>query len=394
MKGSPVRVRASALSLSPEPQRLPPPLTARTRRHQELPRLRPLPQPRLRQQHRLLAAPGPQLRRPSFRYRGYRPRWMGVEVRGAADNRPMSAEPSPAPESVELEDGRVRIHELVTEGALAELVQHAQAEGRELEAVVRQALEVGAAVLLHGAAKNTLDAVGAEVDRLLTAMNERSSKLEVVRQARTKIAARGFGFEEELGAVLDNCFVPHEDVFEATGATRGIAEEKTGDFVLTVNPRDTAGHHRRVVFEAKDRPLPLQKALSELDAAMLNRGAHVGVMVFARSGQAPLKGRPLRVFPGNRILVVWEQEEDGNLALDVAAQLARTLAIAAERDDGKLNRRGVGSRVEQLITVIESADRIRRSLAGARRGLDDADDAYEEMRDQAMTLLYELQDRL
>ena len=80
-----------------------------------------------------------------------------------------------------------------------------------------------------------------------------------------------------------------------------------GDFLLTVNPRDTAGARRRVVFEAKDRQLSLNKALTELDAAMLNRSAQVGVMVFARTAQAPLSRRPLRVYPGNRILVVWER---------------------------------------------------------------------------------------
>ena len=275
-------------------------------------------------------------------------------------------------------------------------MQRAVEEGRDPVLVVRQAIEVGAAVLFHGAAKNTMDAVSSEVDRLLTALSERSSKLEVVRRARERISARGMNFEDDLGVVLDACFVPHEDVFEATGSTTGIADEKTGDFVLTVNPRDTAGHVRRVVFEAKDRPLSLNKALAELDAAMLNREAVVGVLVFARAAQAPLQMRPLRLYPGNRLIVVWDQEQEsqGNLALEIAAQLARSLAIAVEQEDSRLNRRGIGSRLEQLIGVVESAVAIRQGLEGARRGLNQAEDAYQEMREQALALLYELQDRL
>jgi hypothetical protein len=296
--------------------------------------------------------------------------------------------------TVELEDGRVHIHGLEVDGALAELVRQAHKEGRDPELVVRQALEVGAAVLLHGAAKGTVDAVASEVDRLLSALNERASKLEFVRRAREQIAARGFSFEGDLGAVLDQYFVSHEDIFEATGATKGIGDEKVGDFVLQVNPRDTRGHERRVVFEAKDRSLSLNKALAELDAAMVNRGAQVGVMVFAHDAQAPLSGRPLRVFPGNRILVVWESETHGDLALAVAAQLARTLAVAVEPDDARLNRRGVATRVEKLIGVIERADGIQRGLTGARRGLDSAEASYCELRGDALALLGELQDRL
>ena len=295
---------------------------------------------------------------------------------------------------VEFEDGHVRIRELSVDGAPAALARQALEEGRDLGHVVRQALEIGAAVLLHGSAKGTVDAVSAEVERLLSVLSERTARLEFARTSRERMPGRGFSFEADLGAVLDGCFVPHEDVFEATGATKGVAEEKVGDFVLTVNPRDTGGGDRRVVFEAKDRQLSLNKALAELDAAMLNRSAQVGVMVFARAAQAPLRGRPLRVYPGNRILVVWEQEAQGNLALEIASQLARTLAVAVEREGAKLSRRGVAGRVEKLINVVERADAIQRGLEGARRGLDDAQDAYQDMRDDAMTLLFELQDRL
>jgi hypothetical protein len=76
--------------------------------------------------------------------------------------------------SVELEDDHVLIRDLSMDGALAELVRVGVEDGRDPEAIVREAIEVGAAVLIHGAAKSTVDAVGAEVDRLLTALNERS----------------------------------------------------------------------------------------------------------------------------------------------------------------------------------------------------------------------------
>lgn len=310
----------------------------------------------------------------------------------------MSVEPVPPikpPAAVALDGDRVLIHDLSVDGALAALVQDAVAAGRDPELVVRQALEVGAAVLSHGAAKGTVDAVSAEVDRLLTALDEKSSRIEAVKRLRERIAAKGLSFEAALPPVLDGCFAPHNDVVEATGATRGIAEQKVDDFAVVVNPRDTGGRDRRIVFEAKDRMMSLPKALAELEAAMLNRNAVVGVLVFAHRAQAPLAGKPLRAFPGNKLMVVWDTEADpDHLALEVAAQLARTLAIAAQAEDAKLNRRGVGTRIEKLINVVERADAIRRGISGARSGLDAAEDAYYEMNEQALELLLELQDRI
>ncbi len=94
------------------------------------------------------------------------------------------------------------------------------------------------------------------------------------------------------------------------------------------------------------------------------------------------------------MIAVWEQESGGDLALEIATQLARTLAIGVEREDGKLNRRGVADRLAKLVNVIDRAEEIERGISGARRGLDAVEHAYEAMREDALALLYELQDRL
>jgi hypothetical protein len=68
---------------------------------------------------------------------------------------------SPRPTaSVELEGDHVVIRDLSMNGALADLVRVGVADGRDPEAIVREAIEVGAGVLIHGAAKSTIDAVG------------------------------------------------------------------------------------------------------------------------------------------------------------------------------------------------------------------------------------------
>jgi hypothetical protein len=297
--------------------------------------------------------------------------------------------------SVELLEDHVAIHHLSVDGALADLVRAGVEDGRDPEAIVREAIDVGAAVLVHGAAKSTVDAVGAEVDRLLTALNERSLRIESLGRMAGKVAAKGLAYEAELGVALERCFAPHQDVLEATGATTGTADDKVGDFVATLNPKDTGGRALRVVVEAKDRPLSMPKTLAELDAAMLNRGAVAGVIVFRNQRLAPIAGRSLRCLPGNRIIAVWDDNNTGDdLALEVAVQLARTLAMTAERADAKLNRQVLGDRISRLVNIVESADEIQRGIRGARKALDSVEGTYQAMRDDALAVLYELQDRL
>lgn len=297
--------------------------------------------------------------------------------------------------SVELLEDHVAIHHLSVDGALADLVRAGVEDGRDPEAIVREAIDVGAAVLVHGAAKSTVDAVGAEVDRLLTALNERSLRIESLGRMAGKVAAKGLAYEAELGVALERGFAPHQDVLEATGATTGTADDKVGDFVATLNPKDTGGRALRVVVEAKDRPLSMPKTLAELDAAMLNRGAVAGVIVFRNQRLAPIAGRSLRCLPGNRIIAVWDDNNAGDdLALEVAVQLARTLAMTAERADAKLNRQVLGDRISRLVNIVESADEIQRGIRGARKALDSVEGTYRAMRDDALAVLYELQDRL
>ncbi len=296
-------------------------------------------------------------------------------------------------EPVAIEGERLVVRDLAVDGAALAAAQQAVTEGRDLELVVRQMLEVGGAVLLHGAGKATVDAVGSEVDRLLAVMSERTKRMEGVRALQERVAAKGFAFEELLAPALDSAFSALSDVLTTTGAEKGIAEDKVGDFVVELNPRDTGGRDRRIVFEAKDRKLSMDKALDELDAAMLNRDAQVGVLVFAKPEQAPL-GKPLRVVHGNRIILVYDKDEQDSLALEVGCQLARSLAVAAERDDLTLDRAMLVKRLAKLMNTVERAHAIQRGISSARRGLDAAEDAYYEMTEDARAVLHELEDRL
>jgi hypothetical protein len=300
--------------------------------------------------------------------------------------------------AVELVDNRVLIHELSVGGVLSELVRTSAQDGHDPEFMVRHALDVGAAVLSHGAARGTVDAVTSEVTRLLDLLDEKTSSIQGLALMRTKVSSsKGLDWEASLAPALDACFAPLGDELEATGLVAGIADSKVGDYVVTLNPRDTGGRHRRVVFEAKTRKrrCTVANALEELDRAMLNRQAQAGVMVFANRTQSPLQ-KPLRFYHGNRILVVYDPDGDpgSELALEVAAHLARTLALTAEREDLTLDRAMLAERLETLTNVIERGSQIKRGIASARSGLNAAEEAYQHMAEEASAVVLEIGDRL
>jgi hypothetical protein len=315
--------------------------------------------------------------------------------------------PIPLPEHAQarvvLHGDNVLISNLVVNGLVAQLVSRALAEGKDPETIVCQAVEIGAAVLLQGADKGTVDAVASEVERVLAALRneaerlqEKSSRLEVVQRLDERSNAGGYRFEDSIGPFLEVCFAPFGDEVEFTGKTRGIANSIVGDYEVRINP-DEAGGDRRIVFEAKShkKPPTVKDALAELDRAMENRVAQVGVFVCPKS-KSPLKGRHLRLYHGNRILVTWDPEgEDGSeLALEVATQLARALAIAAGGYDFTLDDRVLADRLAELQFIIERSGAIGRGLSTIRRGLKDADEAYKEMRAEALAIVWGLRDLL
>ncbi len=211
-------------------------------------------------------------------------------------------------------------------------------------------------------------------------------------------AAKGLGWEESLGPAIDACFAPHGDEVEATGAPRGIADDLVGDYVISLNPHDTGGRVRRIVVECKTRKRrpTVAGALEELDAAKLNRDAQVAIMLFPNRASSPLKGKPMRVFHEDRILAIYDPagEPGSELALEVAAQVARTMAIASEREDLTLDRRMLAERLDRLTNVIDSGIDIKRGISTAKRGLKAAEEAYGKLAEEAMAAVLELQDRL
>lgn len=169
-------------------------------------------------------------------------------------------------------------------------------------------------------------------------------------------------------------------------STVWIAEMK-GDFVVTINPRETGGREARLVVEAKTGKLSPAKARAESTAALQNREAAASVLVFDSVEDAPLGGRHFSVSAAAHFCVVLDSAGPNLLALEVACRQGRAMAIAPLRDEAVLDTAWLTKRCERLAGLIEQAADIKRGTNAIRRGADKVDASYDELRDRALAVV-------
>ena len=170
---------------------------------------------------------------------------------------------------------------------------------------------------------DTVEKQGKEIEKAINELRERVVLEEAVADEAEKGTQKGRAFE---AVVLDEVteIVRHlEDTVEHTGDATG-SSGKVGDLVVTIDPKFTPGRVARYVIEVKDKGLTQKGALAELDAAMANRDADAGIIVFARAKQCPVKA-PFQWFD-HKALVVLDKDELDPLALRLACTWARWVA--------------------------------------------------------------------
>jgi len=211
-------------------------------------------------------------------------------------------------------------------------------------------------------------------DKIEDAIDELTTQLGIkgaAAEAREHTAVKGFDFEKILLDALAPIVTPHEDVHEHVGDVAGNEGSKVGDIVVTINPAETPGRAVRYVVEAKDKSMTLKHALDELDAAMRNRDARAGLMVFASQGVCPAK-EPFQPFD-HKALVVLDKEELDPYALRLACLWARW---TARREDAEATETIDPARVQSLIDAarlsLKTATAIKGDHTKARTAIDHA----------------------
>ena len=167
-------------------------------------------------------------------------------------------------------------------------------------------------------------------------LEEGFNGLNKVKEVVQNSAHKGIPFQTLVGNFLDR-FAGTDDVVSdlsasSTGKASREGKGKSGDYLVTVS--NTFATPIPIAFstEAKASKKSESEALKELNENMKNRGVDVGIIVFESEADAPTMGKRLKVFPGNRIMVVLD---DSEIALQCAYILAKQLALGAKKTGGQ-----------------------------------------------------------
>lgn len=201
-------------------------------------------------------------------------------------------------------------------------------------------------------------------------LRSEKDKLAEIAAVEDKGTAKGRTYEEAVAEVLDTLAAARGDVLEAVGDTRGEGGRK-GDFVVAI---DACGGPARgkLVFEAKNRKLSRNEALTELDAAIETRTADYAVLVVSADDKLPARTHPLREFNGDKLFVTFDPEDGSTLALEVAYGLARARVLMARAAGGGIDEGALRVELERAQGAMEDVRRIKSQLTNATSGIDAA----------------------
>lgn len=210
---------------------------------------------------------------------------------------------------------------------------------------------------------------GETMERLLNDLSFRLGLEQGEAATIDRTAVKGFDFEDVVYAIVEEIVAPLQDVPSLVGNEIGATAAKVGDIVVDIDPALARGEARFVV-ECKDRCLPLKKALDELDAAMANREAQAGLMVFSSLDVVP-GTEPFQWFD-RRAIVVLDKDDLDPHALRLACLWARWVATR------ELSAAGDAVDVDRMLAVINGARRGLRSASAVRSSHTQAKKAIEQ----------------
>ena len=237
-----------------------------------------------------------------------------------------------------------------------------------------------------------------EVSAEFRTLTERITALEEAKKARAEERAKGTAkgaefedaLEERLGAMARGL----GDLVEACGTEGGDAMlSKKGDLVITLDPTRTRGTALRIVVEAKDRSMPLNRMTNELADARVNRSAAVALAVFTPH-TAPSSVSPFALF-GQDVYATYDPETDDATALEAAYRTARILALLTLRDKAvQLDAEAVARSLEDLTRQVDVVRGLKTKLTHIGSTANEVSSALDLLRAGVMRSVKELESQL
>lgn len=192
---------------------------------------------------------------------------------------------------------------------------------------------------------------------------------------------RGLAFERVvLGELLQNIVLITGDEIEHIGSNN-----RPGDWLIRVyyggvNNRVNIGN---IVIEVKDAERSKDEVRKDLEKAMKEREAEVGILVFARLDQNPYN-LSFNVVDKDysKIVCVWDEE---GLNLNFAYQLARLVLVEKYlRREKSVNWEDFDKQIDEIVSEINSMD---NAIDSAKRAKENADKTERSLRELKESLL-------
>jgi hypothetical protein len=237
-----------------------------------------------------------------------------------------------------------------------------------------------------------------EVNAEFRNLTERITALEEAKKARAEERARGTAkgadFEAALEERLGTLARGMGDLVELCGTEGGDAMlSKKGDLVITIDPSRTRGTSLRIVVEAKDRSMPVNRMTNELADARVNRSAAVALAVFTPH-TAPSSVAPFALF-GQDVYATYDPETEDATALEAAYRTARILALLTLRDaQVQLDAEAVTRSLEDLTRQVDVVRGLKTKLTHIGSTANEVSSALDLLRAGVMRSVKELEAQL
>ena len=170
------------------------------------------------------------------------------------------------------------------------------------------------------------------------------------------------------------------DDCDAVGDTRG-ASGRVGDVVVALDACQGPARGT-IVFEVKTGKLSKNDALRELERAKEDRSADFAVLVVPSDEKVPARMRQLREYNGDKLIVAFDPEAEGPVALELAYSLARARVLMSRSEADGIDAGAVRYTVERALNAMEMVRAIKNQLTGAKTSIDRSRDLIDTMADQ------------
>jgi nucleotide-binding universal stress UspA family protein len=212
------------------------------------------------------------------------------------------------------------------------------------------------------------------------ALRAEREKLVELDAERDRGTAKGRTFEEVVAEALDGIAALQGDDCDAVGDTRG-ASGRVGDVVVALDA--CQGPSRgTIVFEVKTGKLSKNDALRELERAKEDRSADFAVLVVPSDDKVPARMRQLREYNGDKLIVAFDSESEGTVALELAYSLARARVLMSRSETDGIDADAVRYTVERALNAMEMVRAVKNQLTGAKTSIDRSRDLIDTMADQ------------